>query len=121
MKFIISESKINSLGLEHKSDILYKLIQLTYPNIYEDETENIRHLNFYSEEDGDLLFYYDYEDKIFYVGARFLETLHEMTGLSFLDVEDIISKNRVSFDNLMKIFFKRHYGYDVKKIYFHYR
>jgi len=118
MKVIISESKIESLSFEQKSDILYKLIRSLYPNIYEDETENIHHLNFYSEEDGDLLFYYDYEDKKIYIGTYFLNTLYEMTGLPFLNIDNII-ENRDSFNDLMKVFFKRHYGYNAEKVYLH--
>ena len=106
MKVIISESKIESLSFEQKSDILYKLIRSLYPNIYEDETENIHHLNFYSEEDGDLLFYYDYEDKKIYIGTY------------FLNIDNII-ENRDSFNDLMKVFFKRHYGYNAEKVYLH--
>ena len=118
MKFIISESKINSLSLEQKSDILYKLIQSMYPNFYEDETENIHHLNFYSEEVGDLLFFYNYKDKQIYIGVNFLNTLYEMTGLPFLNIDNVI-ENRDSFNDLIKVFFKRHFGYNAEKVYLH--
>jgi hypothetical protein len=120
MKFIISESKIDSLSLENKSDIFYKLINVMFPNLYEDESEDGELLNFYSEEDGDLLFYYDYQRKEFYVGGNFLEKVYELTGLPFLNVEENISKNRKMFDELMKVFFKRHYGYSPEKVYFHF-
>jgi len=118
MIFIISESKINSLGLEHKSDILYELIKSMYPNFYEGETENIHHLDFYSEEDGDLLFFYNYRDKKIYIGTNFLNTLYEMTGLPFLNIDNVI-ENRDSFDDLIKVFFKRHFGYNAEKVYLH--
>ena len=123
MKIIITENQINLLDLEKKSDILYKLLYSFYPENYESYSESSDQTEvFDSEDEGNLLFYYDWERKEFYVGANFIDDLFNSTSLPFLNVHNLINKDkssRDSFNNLIKVFAKRHYGLDVNSVWFH--
>ena len=127
MKFIITESQDEMLKLERQSDILYKLFETMYPDnyevvkeypsrYYEDETE------VYSNEDRDqLLFYYKWTHREFYIGLIFIKELYDVTHLDFLNMNLIErhSPEREEFDNMIKVFAKRHYGWTVNKVWLH--
>ena len=129
MKFIITESQDEMLKLERQSDILYKLFEAMYPDNYdvvkehpsrygqdEDETE------MYSNEERDqLLFYYKWRHREFYIGTTFIQELYDITHLDFLNPELLErgSPEREEFDNMIEVFAKRHYGWTVNKVWLH--
>lgn len=119
MKIIISENQLNQLDLEKKSDLLYKLIQSFYPNNYESDNSNNETEVFDDEDEGNLLFYYNFDTKEFYVGTLFINSLFEATGLPFLDYTEVRTNKRGMFNSLIKVFAKRHYGWDVNSVWFH--
>jgi len=124
MKFVITESQDEMLKLERQSDILYKLFEMMYPDNYEvvkesrygDETE------VYSNEERDqLLFYYKWRNKEFYIGTNFIDELYNISLIDFLNPElmEPGSYDREEFDNMIKVFAKRHYGWSVNKVWLH--
>lgn len=124
MKFIITESQDEMLKLEKQSDILYKLFEAMYPDNYDvvkesrygDETE------VYSNEERDqLLFYYKWRNKEFYIGTTFIDELYNISHIDFLNPElmERGSPDREEFDNMIKVFAKRHYGWTVNKVWLH--
>jgi hypothetical protein len=127
MKFIITESQDEMLKLERQSDVLYKLFEVMYPDNYEvvkesnsrygdDETE------VYSNEERDqLLFYYKWRNKEFYIGTNFIDELYNISLIDFLNPElmEPGSYDREEFDNMIKVFAKRHYGWSVNKVWLH--
>ena len=119
MKFIISEEQEDLVKLEKNSDILYKLLNVFYPENYEYETSNDTTEVFDDEDNENLLFFYDFESKEFYVGVSFVNKLFELTGLPFLDFTSVRTNKREMFDNLIKVFAKRHYGWNVDDVHFH--
>lgn len=121
MKFIITESQFNLVGLEKKSDLLYKLMQSFFPENYEYENSNNETEVFANENNIELLFFYDWDTKAFHIGANFINELYEATEIPFLNVAEAQRiQNRPMFDELMKVFAKRHYGWDVNKVWFHF-
>lgn len=120
MKIIITENQSNQLGLENKADVLYKLIQLFFPENYESYIESVDQTEvFDSENDNLLLFYYTWKTKEFYIGGTFIHYLFESTGLPFLNIDKVRVEEREMFNNLIKVFAKRHYGWNVDKVWFH--
>jgi hypothetical protein len=119
MKYIISESQLNSLDLEKMSDVLYKLIQVRYPKNYDYYNESQNVTDVLTEEDGELLFYYNWDRKEFYIGKSQMTDLYEMTGLPFLEYEEMRTNKRGMFNKLMMVFAKQHYGWDVDTVFFH--
>lgn len=123
MKFIVSESQMDLIKLEKKVDAMYRVIGIAYPELYEwDRTGVFEQIEVFSNKDKDtLLFYYDYDRKEFYVGMEFLDRLFEISGLKFLEYNLIDTNNdtREKFDVMIKLFAKKYYGWDVKKVYFH--
>ena len=127
MKFIITESQANLLSLDKISDIMYKLFETMYPDnyavvkeypsrYYEDETE------VYSNEDRDqLLFYYKWTHREFYIGTTLIQELYDIIHLHILNPEllEIGSPERDEFDELIKVFARRHYGWTVNKVWLH--
>lgn len=120
MKIIISENQVNQLGLENKADALHKLILLFFPENYELYSESIGQTEVFDSEDENLLlFYYAWKPKEFYIGGTFIHYLFESTGLPFLNIDKVRVEEREMFDNLIKVFAKRHYGWNVDKVWFH--
>lgn len=126
MKFIITESQDEMIKLEKQSDILYKLFKTIYPDNYLEEVSTNRgdETEVYSNEEKDeLLFYYVFKEKKFYIGTDFIEKIYKLTLLNFLDIDSITktptSSKRDEFDAMIKVFAKRHYGWNVDLVYFH--
>ena len=125
MKFIITESQDEMLKLEKQSDILYKLFKHIYPDNYLEDVVNVRgnETEVYSNEEKDeLLFYYVWEQNKFYIGYEFINKIYKLTFLNFLDLELIMkpmSSERDEFDNIIEVFARRHYGWNVDLVYFH--
>lgn len=127
MKFIITESQANLLSLDKISDIMYKLFETIYPDNYEVVIESLSRYSgneteVYSNEERDqLLFYYKWKEKEFYIGTTFIQELYDIIHLHFLNPEllEIGSPEREEFDNMIKVFAKRHYGWTVDKVWFH--
>lgn len=134
MKFIISESQDRLVKLEKLSDLMYNLTKTLYPDLYEHDKSEYYPEN-YSNEDAEievysnydkdlLLFYYRYDEKAFYIGADFLDELYSVTKLDVFDIDNIINDRdiiggRRGFDDMIKLFAKRHYGWDVNNVWFH--
>lgn len=116
MKFIITESQANLLSLEKISDIMKQSINVLYPDNYLDDNNSIVFSN--EDEDG-ILFYNRWKKKEFYIGAELVEELYNMIGLSIFDMDPRNVKNRDEFDELIKVFARRHYGWTVDKVWFH--
>lgn len=125
MKFIITESQDEMLKLEKQSDILYKLFKHIYPDNYLEDVVNVRgnETEVYSNEEKDeLLFYYVWKQNEIYIGTEFINEIYKLTFLNFLDLELIMkpmSSERDEFDNIIKVFARRHYGWNVDLVYFH--
>lgn len=124
MKFIITESQTNLLSLERQSDIMYKLLQSLYPNNYIDDSsdymDNGNDSSVYSDEDSEqLLFFYKWDEKEFYVGINFMEEFYNLTKLDIFNYNLIKQQDRERFTELIKVFAKRHYGWNVDKVWFH--
>ena len=119
MKLIITEKQANQLGLENKSDVLYKLMMLFFPENYESETSNNETTVFDDEDTENMLFYYDFDTKEFYVWTEFIRILYQSTGLPFLNIDKVLSEEREGFEELIKVFAKRYYGWNVDKVWFH--
>ena len=113
MKFIISESQSKLLSFDKISDIMYQAINVIYPNNKFDYDDSI----LYSK--NGVLFYYMLKKKEFYIGAELVEELYQMTGLSIFDMDPRNVDNRDEFDELIKVFALRHYGWTVDKVWFH--
>ena len=134
MKFIISESQDRLVKLERLSDLMYNLTKTSYPDLYEHDKSEYDPEN-YSNEDAEievysnydkdlLLFYYQYDKKEFYIGADFLDELYSVTKLDVFDIDKIIDDKNViggrrGFDDMIKLFAKKHYGWDVNNVWFH--
>ena len=125
MKFIITESQDEMLKLERQSDVLYKLFEVMYPDNYEVVKESSRYgdeTEVYSNEERDqLLFYYKWRNKEFYIGTNFIDELYNISLIDFLNPElmEPGSPDREEFDNMIKVFAKRHYGWSVNKVWLH--
>ena len=134
MKFIISESQDRLVKLERLSDLMYNLTKTSYPDLYEHDKSEYDPEN-YSNEDAEievysnydkdlLLFYYQYDKKAFYVGIDFLNELYSVTKIDVFDFDKIVDdKNTIGgrrgFDDMIKLFAKKYYGWDVNNIWFH--
>ena len=122
---MITESQDEMLKLEKKSDILYKLFNHIYPDNYLEDVVNVRdnETEVYSNEEKDeLLFYYVWKQNEIYIGTEFINKIYKLTFLNFLDLELIMkpmSYERDEFDNIIKVFARRHYGWNVDLVYFH--
>ena len=116
MKYIIKESQIN---FEMRSDALYKLIQLYYPNNYEYDASDTMSEVYEDDSKEFLLFYYDWDSKGFYISEELILNLFENTALPFFNLTEIKLDNRETFDNMIKVFAKRYYGWNVNKVWFH--
>ena len=121
MKYIITEEQEDLVKLEKNSDILFKLMNVFYPENYEYETSNDTTEVYKNEDNDELLFYYDWDDKEFVIGVRFIDELFKKTGVPFLDYTEVKTNKREMFDELIKVFAKRHYGWNVDKVHFHWR
>lgn len=120
MKIIITENQSNQLGLETKADVLHKLMMLFFPENYESYAESVDQTEvFDSENENLLLFYYTFETKEFYIGGTFIDYLFKSTGLPFLNIDKVRVEEREMFNNLIKVFAKRHYGWNVDKVWLH--
>ena len=120
MKVIISETQINNIGLDKKADAIYYLMNSLYPNNREEYNETTDDTNIYGDESEDyLLLYYRWNDNDLYVGISFINDLFSRTGLPFLNYEEIRTNKREMFNDIIKIFAKRHYGWNVRNVLFH--
>ena len=121
MKFLITETQSELLGLEKMSDIMYKFLISMYPENYE-TTEKNQNVIYSNKDDEYILFYYDWDDNDFFIRADFIVDIFNVTGISLFNVHELISgnrKDRETFNELMKVFAKRHYGWNVDKVWFH--
>lgn len=122
MKYIVNESQLSDLESEKKADILYKLLQRMYPNNYIDYNEDkliSSDIDIISGDD--LLFFYNSKLKEFYIGTFFINEIFDKTGLPFFDYVEIQEEeNREMFNELVKTFAKKYYGWNVDTVYFHY-
>lgn len=119
MKYIITESQDERQKNEKKADLVYKMLNKIFPENYEsvDSNEDIELYD--NETNENLLFYYRFDGKEFYVGVYFISTLYESTKVDFFDYEMVKYENREMFNNIMKIFAKKYYGWNVDFVYFH--
>ena len=115
MKFLISEDQLN---YEKLSDMFYKMIESTYPDMYDTYNEGLKHTDTKSEKDGELLYYYNWKEKSFHISLHMVNEVYESFGLPILNW-DFISNNREIFNDFIIVFAKRHYGYDVKSVFRH--
>jgi len=111
--------------LKKISDIMYSVIKTKYPNLHDEYWESRNETDICDDEDcGEILFYYDWDDKIFYFSIYVLEFLYETIGLELFNLELTIDdedrlENREKFNKLAKIFANRHFGFSPIKIYLH--
>ena len=119
MKYLITESQLNKF--EKRSDLLYKLFESYYPDHYEYETSDDEVTVYDNEDNNNILYYYKWDDKEFYMGATVIINFFKFTHLPFLNVDVIMGdpKKRVEFDNTIKTFANRYYGWGVDKVWFH--
>ena len=117
MKYIITEEQEDLVKLEKNADILYKLLNAFYPENFEYYQTSLDTIYVYENHNkNNLLFFYNLDEKHFFIGGIFMEELFEMTGLPFLNYTDVKTNNREMFDNLIKVFAKRHYDWDVEEV-----
>lgn len=120
MKYIISESQDEKLNLEKKADIFYKLLQSFYPKNYKEYSED-GYIGVYDTPNKQkLLFYFDLLHKEFVIGGLMVNEFFKVTNLPFLDYSTIRTNKREMFDNIMKIFSKKYYGWNPIDVKFHY-
>lgn len=107
--------------MEKNSDLIFKVMNTMYPNIYDyfDEDSKVEETKVYDEVDGELLFFFMWDDNSFYISYDFIDNMFSVTGFSFLDL-DVIQEDLESFYELIKVFAKRHYGWNVNDVYFYY-
>lgn len=124
MKFLITETQSGLLGLEKISDIMYKFLISMYPENYKVNEKNRTVV--YSNKDYEyILFFYYWDDWDFYIAGDFILELFNVTGISLFNINELFNyqtgnkKDRETFNELMKVFAKRHYGWDVNKVWFH--
>lgn len=122
MKFIITENQNNEI-LNRASDLIFSVFKSEYPEFSDQYSESKDETEICDNEDCDtLIFYYLWDDKEFYFSSYFAEKLYEMTGLEFFDLDftrESNIENRKKFDEIVKVFAKRHFGFDVKKVWLH--
>jgi hypothetical protein len=112
MKFVISESNLGDL--ESKSDMIFHMLNILYPN-YE---------TYYNEKYDDTEIIHGYDTLLVYlnrngnliVNIKFIEKLFDWSNLPFLDYVEIKRNKRKMFDELMTVFAKKHFGWDVNLI-----
>ena len=122
MKFIIRESQINSMDEEKKAYILSDMIDIFYPDLFIEDDDTLGHYsNVYDNKEDmeELLYYYDWERKEFYVGVHVIDKLYQKTGAPFLDYDQVNTNKMEMFDKIIKIFAKKDYGWNVDKVFFH--
>lgn len=124
MKYIISESQVSSFNPESIADIMYKMLNLFYPKNYKFLDESNPMSPTYDviskEHDGDeLLFFFKIKKKEIVIGIDFLEKLFEVSGLPIFDYTEVKTNKRGMFDEAVKIFAKKYYGWDIIKTHFH--
>ena len=121
MKYIITESQYDDAKYVGLSKLMHKLIETEYPFIYDDTAIYRDDIEYYSQpEDGELLFYYNPDEKDFYVGANFLMVLFNATKVDLFNPHEAYKNKREEFNKLIKVFAKLYYGYDVKNVWFHF-
>lgn len=119
MKIIITESQSDNLSLEKRADIIYKLIKTLYPK-NEISLTKLGDYDVYDNHDEErLLFYFKPKFGEFYMGALVLNELYKITGLPFFEYQNI-KENRSTFDEVMKIFARKYYGWRPSEIFFHF-
>lgn len=117
MKYIITEEQENLVKLEKYSDLIYKLMNVLYPENSEYYLTSLDTIFVYENYNkNNLFFFYNLDKKQFTIGGIFMEELFEITGLPFLNYTEVKNNNREMFDNLIKVFAKRHYNWDVKEV-----
>lgn len=115
MKYIITEQQSDNLekSLEKKSDIIFDIFTMLYPDyeIFGYEFNAVSEV--YGDEDT-LIFMYRWGREEFLVSAEFLNTLGDWIG----NVYD--ENNREMFEKLFTVFAKRHFGWNVEYVGIHY-
>jgi hypothetical protein len=115
MKYIITEQQSDNLekSLEKKSDMIFDIFKMLYPD-YEETYLGYTNETEVKSEDDELLFFFRWGRKEFLVSAEFLNTLGDWIG----NVYD--ENNREMFEKLFTVFAKRHFGWNVEYVGIHY-
>lgn len=112
MKFIISESNLGNL--ESKSDMIFHMLNILYPNYetyYNEKYDDTEIIHGY-----DTLFVYLNRNGHLVVNIHFIEKLFKWSNLPFLDYTVVKTNKREMFNELMTVFAKKHFGWDVNLV-----
>lgn len=112
MKFIISESNLGDL--ESKSDMIFHMLNILYPNYetyYNEKYDDTEIIHGY-----DTLFVYLNRNGNLVVNIHFIEKLFKWSNLPFLDYTVVKTNKREMFNELMTVFAKKHFGWDVNLV-----
>lgn len=121
MKFLITEIQNKMIGIDRKSDIIHQFLITMYPENYQYENNNNETIVHPNEESKRMLFYYDWDDKDFYIETDFINEIFDVTGIELFNVHELTSniEYRETFNEIIKLFAKKNYGWNVKRVWFH--
>jgi hypothetical protein len=116
MKFIITEEQHNSIqeqkSLEKKSDMIFDVFKMLYPD-YEETYLGYTNETEVKSEDDELLFFFRWGRKEFLYGVKFIENIEGWLG----PLDDEINSEYLK--KVMTVFAKRHFGWDAKSCGYH--
>jgi hypothetical protein len=120
MNIYISESQVEKIIDVQKVDRYAKMLGSLMKTLYElYDTYDEKTGDTDIKEDGELVFYYDWDRKLFGFSVTVLEYLHKRTNLPIFDYTEVKTNNRKMFDEVVKKFAKDEYGFDVNDVSFH--